>query len=59
MNVSINHTNALGMTSSPPIRSGKISAVWPVTHSIVDSARNQKESVVEARVTARPVDNIS
>jgi hypothetical protein len=30
--VNINHANALGITTSPPVRSGKISAASRMTH---------------------------
>jgi hypothetical protein len=57
--VNINHANALGITTSPPVRNGKISAASLMTHRGGISGRLKRERAAEARVTARPVDNIS
>jgi hypothetical protein len=57
--MSINHANALGITTSPPVRSGKISAASLMTHRAGIFRAIEAGCAAEARVTARPVDNIS
>jgi hypothetical protein len=57
--VSINHANALGITISPPVPNGKISAASLMTHCGRVLRAIEAGCTAEARVTARPVDNIS
>jgi len=57
--MSINHAKALGITTSPPIPNGKISAAALMTHCGGVLRAIEGGCTAEARVTARPVDNIS